>query len=328
MQKGVASAVAIYAFAALFLLYEMGLQVSPSVMTHQLMRDLHTDAAGLGLIAGLYFYSYTFMQIPSGLLFDRYSTRWILTFAIVICALGAFFFGSTHTLYFASLGRFLMGIGSAFAFVGVLTVAARWFEPQYFAFLVGIAQCLAALGAIGGELPFDYLVHAIGWRASILWLASGGVLLAVLAVLIVKHKAAKQTLSMHLGVWKSLQLLVRNEQTWWVALYAFCSWAPITAFAAFWGVPYLMVLYDIGSHQAALAVTMVWLGLGITSPILGLCSDWLGRRCLLLSFCSLLGCFSTSAILFLPGIDFPVMLVFLFFFWYCRSRANFELCSG
>ena len=92
----------VYALAAAFLCYEMALQVSPSIMTSQLMRDLHIDAAGLGLMSGFYFYSYTAMQIPVGLLFDRFSAKLLISIAVVICSLGAIFFGMTHTVGLAS----------------------------------------------------------------------------------------------------------------------------------------------------------------------------------------------------------------------------------
>lgn len=63
----------IYTLAALFLLYEMGLQVSPSIMTRNLMYEFKVGAASLGVMASFYFYSYTLMQIPVGLLFDRFN---------------------------------------------------------------------------------------------------------------------------------------------------------------------------------------------------------------------------------------------------------------
>jgi len=172
--------VIIYILAALFLFYEMALQVSPSVMTFDLMKDLKLDAKSLGIMSACYFYSYTLMQIPAGLLFDRFGPRILLTCATIVIAAGGFFFGMTTTPYLAAAGRFLMGIGSAFAFIGVLTVAARWFSAKYFAFLVGIAQFLAAMGAMGGELPLAGSVNTFGWRWTINALAIGGLFLAVI----------------------------------------------------------------------------------------------------------------------------------------------------
>ncbi|MBX9586517.1 MAG: MFS transporter [Gammaproteobacteria bacterium] len=311
-------AIIVYSLAAAFLCYEMALQVSPSVMTTQLMRDLSVDAAGLGIISGFYFYSYTLMQIPAGLLFDRFSTRWLTTISLLVCAAGATFFGMADSVMYASLGRFFMGLGSAFAFIGVLVVATRWFPLKYFAFLVGIAQFLAAMGAMGGEAPLASAVNKFGWRPTITWLAFAGGLLALCILFIVHHKPEgtqhSSQKSKDYGIMRSIQSVLGNLQTWWLALYAFACWAPITAFASLWGVPYLMARYNVSNTLASEAMAMVWIGLGIASPIIGWYSDQLGRRRSLLNFCALVGVIASVILLYVPTIPFALTFVLLFAF--------------
>jgi len=311
-------AILVYTLAAAFLCYEMALQASPSVMTTELMRDMHIDAAGLGLMAGCYFYSYTLMQIPAGLLFDRFSARWLITGALLVCVAGALFFGSTHTVEFAALGRFFMGFGSAFAFIGVLVIASHWFSAGYFAFLVGIAQLLAAMGAAGGEVPLSISVTRIGWRGTIHGIAVAGLVLAVLIALIVRDYPSwkKPTLAKRksYGVMTSLRFITTSSQSWWVALYAFTSWAPVAVFAELWGVPYLQSAYHIGSTYSAVAVAMLWAGIGLTAPVLGWFSDHLGRRRVLLSSCSAIGLIATLAILYVPHMPMPLLFLLLFGF--------------
>ena len=65
----------VFFLAAVFLIFEMAVQVSPSVMTKQLMQDFSINAAALGWMSSVYFYSYTIMQIPSGLLYDRFGPK-------------------------------------------------------------------------------------------------------------------------------------------------------------------------------------------------------------------------------------------------------------
>jgi len=302
----------IYCLVALFLLFEMALQVSPSVMTSHLMHQFNIGAATLGIMSSFYFYSYTLMQIPVGLLYDRYSARVLITLAAFICSVGAFFFAFTKHVAWAAFGRFLMGGGSAFAFVGVLIVAARWFPPRHFAFLVGIAQFLAAIGALSGELPLAWLLQHVNWRVSIVLLGMIGLFLTTFCFMIVRdnpynmrHVPKRHDLK------KELKEIVRSSQTWWIALYAFCGWGPIAVFAALWGVPYLKVRFDITTAHAALAMACVWIGVGGMSPILGWFSDRLGRRCLLLKVCSLIGLISSGILLYFPGISFGLIFPLL-----------------
>jgi MFS family permease len=315
-------AVLIYILAALFLFYEMALQVSPSVMTHELMRDLDLGAKGLGIMAAFYFYSYTLMQIPAGLLFDRFGPRKLISVATIVIAMGGFFFALTTTPALASLGRFLMGIGSAFAFIGVLTVAARWFKPGLFAFLVGIAQFLAAMGAMGGELPLAFSVNSLGWRETINILAISGLFLAFINYLVIRDYPDDLAYHPHkhgLSVKDSLKMIFSKSQTYFIAIYAFCGWAPVSVFASLWGVPYLMGRYDIANTHAALIVAMVWIGLSVGSPLLGYFSDLLKRRCLLLRATSLLGLVTSLVMLYLPGVPLYMQYVLLFLFGIAAS---------
>ena len=158
----------IYAIVSFFLIFEMALQVSPSVMTAPLMHDFNIGIAKFGIMSSFYFYSYALMQIPVGLLYDRFNAKYLITAAVLTCSFGCFFFAFTHQLAWAAFGRFLMGMGSAFAFVGVLIVAYRWFPHKYFALLVGVAQFLGSLGALSGELPIATMLNYFSWRTVII----------------------------------------------------------------------------------------------------------------------------------------------------------------
>ncbi|MCK4933994.1 MAG: MFS transporter [Simkaniaceae bacterium] len=295
----------IYILAAAFLCFEMALQVSPSIMTNQLMVDFKINASSLGIMSAFYFYSYTIMQIPAGLLFDRFGPRLLITGSLLICVIGSVLFGMAESVFFASAGRFFMGIGSAFAFIGVLVIAARWFPPKYFAALVGVAQLLAALGAMGGELPLAFAVNQYGWRSVMLWLAFLGVCLAVFCAMIIRDRPTKKTefTHYHIGFLKGLKEILNTPQTFWIGLYAFCSWGPIAVFAALWGVPYLMSRVGISNHHAAAYIAMIWLGIGLVSPIIGYFSDKLGSRKALLKVCALIGLVCSIFVLYVPGID-------------------------
>lgn len=310
------SAIVMYVVTALFLCYEMAIQVSPSIMTEQLMRDFSIGSAGLGVMSAFYFYSYTGMQIPAGLLFDRFGPRSLLTCASLICALGALFFGLTSTAFWAAIGRFLMGIGSAFAFIGVLVVAARWFEEYYFAFLVGIAQLLAALGAISGEVPLAHAVESIGWRATMFWLVAIGFGLSFLCFFLLRDwpgHASRKIMPKERSFWRHIGQVLERMQTWVIAGYAFTGWGPMSVFASLWGVPFLMVRYDISAFYAASATIMMWIGIGIASPFIGWFSNLIGRRKPILWIGSLTGLVASLALLYIPSLPFWATFPLLFF---------------
>lgn len=308
-------AIFVYVTAVLFLFYEMGLQVSPSVMAHDLMRSFQIEAGGLGLLAGFYFYSYSLMQLPAGLLYDRVGARAVITIAAFGCALGAFFFGNTYTIVWAALGRFLMGFGSAFAFTGVLVVAALWFKPHRFALLVGLAQFFAALGATGGAYPLALLLESFDWRIVIIGLSFVGVLISVLAWLIIRDHpknrvSPKMFNSSHIK--ESLKIVFSNSQTLSIALYAFASWGPIVLFAALWGGPFLKVRFTVSNEVAASSLSCIWLGVALVSPFIGWLSDKIHNRTHIMSVLAIIGVLSSLILIYLPTIPFWSTYIWMF----------------
>ncbi len=306
-------AIFIFTLAALFLLYVMALQVSPSVMTRDLMYDFKVDARSLGVMTAFYFYSYTLMQIPVGLLFDRFNARTLITSAVFICMAGTFIFALNRDFFWAASGRFLMGIGSSFAFVGALVVAVRWFPARYFALLVGMSQFLAAIGAFAGGLPIAVMLLNRDWKEVMTILGALGVFLTILSFIIIRDSPSKKrSIPKRHHLLRELKEILKSAQTWWIALYAFCAWGPVGVFAALWGVPYLLVRFQVSTAYAAFAMSLLWVGVGLTSPILGWISDKVGKRKIFLYLCSAIGLFCSLVLFYLPGISFGLSFILLF----------------
>lgn len=327
-QKPTLLAAVICILASCFYMYEFILQVSPAVMTNQLINDLKLNALTLGTVAAFYYYSYTPMQLPAGFLFDRFGPRRLLTGAILICAAGAFLFGSTNNIGIASAGRFMMGIGSAFSFIGTLVLISRWFPSRYFAFLTGLVELMSCVGAIVGETPLTIAVEHWGWRQTIVFLGIIGVILALLICLIVRdspevvsrgHKFQPTSGKTAL---QSFRQVAANSQTWFIALYSFMVWAPITAFAALWGVPFLVVAYGISTKAASTACTMIWLAIGIGCPLLGWWSDKVNLRGMPLKFAASLGLLGLIPVIYIPHLPLIWLYVCLFLFGLAASGQS------
>ena len=306
----------VYVLAALFLVYEMAIQVSPSVMTKELMRDFSIGAAELGWMASVYYYSYTAMQVPAGLLYDRFGPRTLLTAASFFCAFGILFFSLTKSIYPAAVGRFLMGMGSSFAFIGVLVVSSRWFEKRFFPIFVGVTQFLSSVGAIAGEVPLADAVAAYGWRDLMWGLMILGFVLGGVYILFFRdhprHEFADGNSHEH-SILNHLYRVMKKGQTWFCAIYAFTGWGPMIMFAALWGVPYLALRFEVSSYTAAFGTMMMWLGCGVSSPFVGLLSSKLQRRKPILWIGSLVGLACFSLILYLPNLSFVAVGALLFF---------------
>jgi MFS family permease len=309
----------IFFLASSFYIYEFLMRVMPSTMAHPLMQSFNIGAQGYGILASLFYWGYTPMQIPAGLIYDRFGPRKLLSISIFLCAISGLILGHAHSVYLAGAGRFLTGFTASFAFIGALLIAAHWFKPQRFAMFTGLVQLLGCLGAIIGEAPIAALVKAIGWRPTINVLSTIGIFTSLAIWLIIRDYPKNKPkipapLIKNTKTLTGLKRICRNPQTWWVGLYGFCCWAPITIFATLWGPSFLAMLYHTSKTDAAAMTSIVWVAIAIGSPIAGWWSNRIGQRRLPLALCSTIGLLSSTMLLFggpLPHIEMAVLL-FLF----------------
>ncbi len=307
----------VFLLSASFYLYEYILQVAPSVMADSMMQTFHVTAAGFGVVSAFYFYAYAPMQLPAGVLFDRYGPRKLMTFALLLCAAGSFFFASTDQLITAGLGRFLIGIGSAFSFIGVLVLVSRWFKATQFALLAGIAQLMSSIGAMFGEMPLAKLIDIVGWRNASFILSAVGVVLALLMWTIIRDYPPESTSVIQpkrklIDEWRRLHDVCRHSYTWLTGAYACAIWTPIAVFGALWGVPFLQQKYHVSVVVASGLCSMIWIGIGVGSPLLGWVSDYFYSRRLALAISSALGLMATLLLLYVPGVSIQSMYLILF----------------
>ena len=267
---------------ALFYCYEYFLRIAPSVMSTELMQTYHLNATQFGNLTAFYYYAYTPMQIVVGVFMDRYGPRLLVTLACLACAVGTYLFACSDILMVAQAGRFLVGFGSAFAFVGALKLATIWLPPERFAMVSGLITALGNVGAMVGDIALTSLVQHQGWRQTSMLSAVAGIGLAVLIVLIVRdsskkvspHKLLVNFSSVFSGLFQSL----RSRQIWLNGLVGGLLYIPTTAFAELWGIPYLEQARGFSQGQSAEIVSMIFLGWVIGCPLVGLLSDILKRR--------------------------------------------------
>lgn len=272
----------IWTLGAAFFFYKYLVQVSPSVMTHDLMQAFHVNGAGLGNLSAFYFYAYLIMQIPIGILLDKYSPRLLTSTAIFICSLSTYIFSIADSLVLASTARALMGAGAAFAAVSCFKLATLWFSPKRFALVSGLCMTAAMLGGVFGQMPLSLLVQSAGWRPALQIISYIGVGLSITYFLIVRDKP-RQSIegsdSKNKMNWKKyFKSVVFNPQTWLLSLYSGLAFAPVSVFGGLWGVPFLETSYGLSKSHAAFAVSTIFIGFAIGAPFFGWLSDYIERR--------------------------------------------------
>lgn len=307
----------IWTLAAVFYFYEFVLRVSPSVMVPELMSSFGITASAVGVLSAFYLYAYAPMQLPVGVLMDRYGVKKVLSIASIVCGVGALLFSAAGDLSVASLGRLMIGAGSSFAFIAMVYVTSHWFPPRKRAFLIGIANSIAMLGASAGSGPLTMVIKNLGWRESIAGFGVFGVLLGIAVFVIfrmdrhnkeVEHETAEE----ETHILENLKTVTSKKSIWFNALAALFFYMTTTAFAGLWGLSFVQIAYGVSKEVAGYAMSMVFAGWLVGGPLMGLWSDLIGKRITAIRIGILGALACLIPVIYIPSI--PIVAVYALLF--------------
>lgn len=312
-----------WGLGALFYCYEFFLQVSTSVMIDDLMREFHISATALGNLSSFYLYFYAIMQIPVGMLLDRFGARRLLTAATLFCASGALMFAYAKVFTIAAIGRSLIGFGSSFAAVSCMHIAASWLPVRRFALMTGALLTIGMLGAYAAEGPLSQLIEIFGWRDTLVMFGLIGVVLSLLIYTIVRDRSVSENTGhnrvLETNFSAGLKYIVKQPRVWIASVYGGLMFLTIPGFTSLWGVPYLSKLYDLTKTQAAYINSITFIGFAVGAPFFGWFSDRIGRRKVPMYIAAIGSLVTFSYILYAQDIPLMTMRVLLFLFGFFIS---------
>ncbi len=296
-----------------FYLYEYILRASPGVITNELMADFGISAGSVGFLIAFYYFAYVPLQIPCGVITDKFGPRKVVTTSALLCVIGAVIFAESNSVFFAQVGRFLIGAGSACAYICSLKIASVWFDKSKFAFIAGISMMMGTFGGIFGGAPFAHLANIQGWRSAMIIAAIAGCVVMIISWLVIRDKPeGKKFIPHEGGLLDGLKIIAAKPQNWLIGLYSLMMFLPLCVFAELWGTPYLMQRFGITNEIASYGGIMVLIGYALGCSVSAKLSDyWKSRRRVMsLSVtCTFIG---FSIVLYAPELSFHTVLAFMF----------------
>lgn len=296
-------------------------RVAPAVITRELAAEFELTAAALGNLSALYFYSYVAIQVPTGVLVDRYGPRRILALGAVGAAAGALLFAGAHTLALVGAGRLLIGASVGVAFVAMMKLSTHWFHPSRFALVAGLALGTGMVGAVSAGAPLRWLADSYGWRGVMLAAAAATAALAVAIWMVVRDDPQERGYASHLpaahrdapahSMMGGLARVLRERN---VLLICFTNGGvsgPVLTFAGLWGVPFMTTHYGLSTAAAAGLCSLTLLAWGVGGPLLGALSDRLKERKRLYGAGAGVATLCWFAVLLLPGLPLALLAILL-----------------
>jgi MFS family permease len=269
-------------FAILSALYFLSqfFRTSNAIIAPDLIRDLKLNAETLGLLGGAFFYSFALFQIPMGPMLDRIGPRLIISYSVILGALGSFLFAIGGSFTTALAGRILIGLGMASVLMGTMKVFILDFPPNQFATLVGTILAIGTLGNILATSPLAYLNSTIGWRTTFILAAGVTALFAFSSLWILRGKdrsggkpdpdlSPKQ----EIGVFQSVGMILRTLSFWQIGFVAFFRYGTFVGLQGLWLGPYLIDIKRYAPVQAGHLLILMAVGTIIGGPLGGRLSD-------------------------------------------------------
>mgnify|MGYP003382012928 FL=1 len=316
---------------------------APAGIAQDLAAAFSTSAASLGALAATYFYVYTLMQIPTGILADTLGPRRILALGGIIGGLGSFMFGFAPSLDWALAGRTLIGLGVSVTFIAMLKLIAVWFDESRFATMVGICMLIGNMGSVLAGAPLSGLAQATGWRGVFIGIGVVSLVLAVACWVIVRDRpdassAAATSRFDRTVVLSGLLAVLKNRATWPTIIVNTGMAGAFFTFGGLWATPYLVQVHGMARPAASAHLSLWFGGFAIGCFFIGTLSDRIGRRKPVLIATSHV--YAAIWLVWLSGATMPPWLSYSLFVlmglvtagfsltWACAKEVNPPLLSG
>ena len=314
-------------FVTLSILYFFSIfhRVGTASITTNLVTDFNTDNSVLGLMSGMYFYSYAAAQIPVGIMLDKIGTRKTLTILGIIASCGNLIFSLSPTVTILALGRGLIGFGVGGFYISALKALAISFNPKRYATLTGALTSIGHLGGVVASSPLALLTLSLGWREAFLIVFLLMFLFVAVAWFAIKDSEDKR-LKGKRSIRKDFGKIFSNSQLLKIMPVPFFVYGCFVSFQGLWAGPFLMDVYGMSKTNASLFFMFISIGFMVAFPLAGIISDKVNRKkpvlltgiilsllyWLLMSiFGAVLDSYQLLALLAFLGISYGITCIFL-----------------
>ncbi|WP_394137950.1 MFS transporter [Cytobacillus oceanisediminis] len=258
-------------------------RTAPGLITDQLMKDFGVTAAAIGLLASVQFFAYASLQVPIGILSDRFGPNVFLIAGTLLNGAGTLLYSFAPNEYVLFAARLLVGFGDATIWINVVIILSQWFKVNEFVKLLGIAGMSGSFGFLLATVPFSIWISNWGWRVPFF---AVGVILTILGILLyliliwqpkrmgIVSKSSSRKKNPREKSASILKRVYSDRQAW--ATF-FCHFGLVGTYVGFigsWAVPYGMDMYGLTRSESSQLIMTGLIGAIIGAPLM----SWISGR--------------------------------------------------
>ncbi|HEX5863467.1 MAG TPA: MFS transporter, partial [Casimicrobiaceae bacterium] len=228
-----------FCFAAAYVL-SYTYRTANAVISPELSSSLGISASSLGLLTSAYFVAFAAMQIPAGMLLDRYGPRRVEPVLLVIASCGALAFAASLDLAGLAFARALIGAGVSVCLMAPLKAIATWYSTEKQASLAGWIMVAGGIGVLLSTAPLATALSVFSWREIFVVLAAATFVSALCILWLVPDTPAHSRVTGWKQQWAGVKRVFGSARFWWVAPLCAVVTGSFMAIQGLWSVPWLM----------------------------------------------------------------------------------------
>lgn len=238
------------------------------VIAPNLVNDLGVGPSALGLLTATYFISFASVQLPLGVLLDRFGPRKVEAFLLIFAGLGAFIFARSGTLTGLVIGRAFIGLGVAACLMAAFKAYVLWFPKQRWPLANGFQMAAGGLGALAATTPVEAALQITDWRGVFTILALLTLLVAVIIFLVVPEKPVCEKREAFGDQMRGVLKVFSSPEFWRTAPLTTMSQASFLSIQGLWSGPWLK---DVaGMDRTAVARSLLWIAVAMVAGFISL----------------------------------------------------------
>lgn len=230
-------------------------------------------AAALGTFTVLQLLVYAAMQVPTGLLVDRFGPRAVLTAATLMMGLGQVLFAIAESYPLGLFARAVLGLGDAMTFISVIRLVAAYFPARKFAVVVTLTAALGTMGNLVATVPLTLLLDSAGWTLT--FLVAGFATAAYSAIVLTRIRDVPEGVTPARSAEPAHAVFAQVREAWRVPGTRLGFWVHFSTMvtpavlALLWGFPYLVRAHGVSERAASSVLSVLVIAAGLAGPLIG-----------------------------------------------------------
>jgi ACS family D-galactonate transporter-like MFS transporter len=248
-----------------------------SIAAPTMMSEQHISGTALGILLSSFAWTYTFLQLPSGWLVDRFGAKLILGLAFVFWSLACAMTGLASTFAVLIACRLTLGAAEAPFYPAAHSTMAHAFSDRRRGLATAIYTKGASLGPALGAIVGSWLLLKYGWSHMFIVVGLVSLVFMIPWMLVVPHGMEGTTSKSEKVSWATMKELLDKRAVWGVSLGYF-GFLYLYHIYIKWLPTYLAKSRGLSTAQIAWMASVPFLISLIAGPLSGFIADWLIGR--------------------------------------------------